>query len=72
MERALEYALAHNPDTQLARQRVAVAQAGLEQANAAFWPRLQFQSSYIRTDNPMTAFGYILNQTSLFVIAEFQ
>ena len=62
LERALEYALAHNPDTQLARQRVAVSQAGLEQANAAFWPRLQFQSSYIRTDNPMTAFGYILNQ----------
>jgi outer membrane protein TolC len=62
LERALEYALAHIPDTQLARQRVAAAQAGLEQANAAFWPRLQFQSSYIRTDNPMTAFGYILNQ----------
>src|SRR5258708_7919072 len=62
LERALEYALAHNPDTQLARQRVAAAQAGLEQANAAFWPRLQFQSSYIRTDNPMMAFGSILNQ----------
>jgi outer membrane protein len=62
LERALEYALAHNPDTQLARQRVAAAQAGLEQANAAFWPHLQFQSSYIRTDNPMTSFGYILNQ----------
>ena len=62
LERALEYALAHNPDTQLARQRVAAAQAGLEQANAAFWPRLQFQSSYTRTDNPMMVFGSILNQ----------
>jgi outer membrane protein len=62
LDRALEYALAHNPDTQLARQRVAAAQAGLEQANALFWPRLQFQSSYIRTDNPMMAFGSILNQ----------
>jgi outer membrane protein len=62
LERALEYALTHNPDTQLARQRVAAAQAGLEQANAAFWPRLQFQSSYTRTDNPMMVFGSILNQ----------
>jgi len=62
LERTLEYALAHNPDTQLARQRVAAAQAGLEQANAAFWPRLQFQSSYTSTDNPMLAFGSILNQ----------
>jgi outer membrane protein len=62
LERSLEYALAHNPDTQLARQRLAAAQAGLEQANAAFWPRLQFQSSYTSTDNPMLAFGSILNQ----------
>jgi outer membrane protein len=62
LERALEQALAHNPDTQLARHRITAAQAGLEQANAAFWPRLQFQSSYTRTDNPMMVFGSILNQ----------
>jgi outer membrane protein TolC len=62
LERALEEALAHNPDAQLARHRIAAAQAGLEQANAAFWPRLQFQSSYTRTDNPMMVFGSILNQ----------
>jgi outer membrane protein TolC len=62
LERALEQALAHNPDAQLARQRIAAAEAGLEQANAAFWPRLQFQSSYTRTDNPMLSFGNILNQ----------
>jgi outer membrane protein TolC len=62
LERALEQALAHNPDAQLARQRIAAAQAGLEQANAAFWPRLQFQSSYTRTDNPLLVFGSILNQ----------
>jgi outer membrane protein TolC len=62
LERALEQALAHNPDARLAQHRIAAAQAGLEQANAAFWPRLQFQSSYIRTDNPMQGFGNILNQ----------
>lgn len=62
LERALEQALAHNPDVRLAQQRIATAQAGLEQANAAFWPHLQFQSSYLRTDNPMLAFGNILNE----------
>lgn len=62
LERSLEYALAHNPDARIAQQRIAAAQAGLEQANSAFWPKLQVQSSYTRTDNPMLAFGSILNQ----------
>jgi outer membrane protein TolC len=62
LERAIEQALAHNPDARLAQHRIAAAQAGVEQANSAFWPRLQFQSSYTRTDNPMMAFGSILNQ----------
>ncbi len=62
LERALEQALSRNPDAHMAQQRIAAAQAVLDQANAAFWPRLQFQSSYTRTDNPMLAFGDILNQ----------
>jgi outer membrane protein TolC len=62
LERALDYALAHNPDARLAQQRIMAAQAGLEQADSAFWPHLQFQSSYTRTDNPMMVFGSILNQ----------
>src|SRR5207244_3764682 len=62
LERALDYALAHNPDARLAQRRIAASQAGLEQANSAFWPRLQVQSSYTRTDNPMMVFGNILNQ----------
>src|SRR5262249_22411100 len=62
LERALDQALAHNPDLRMSRQRLLAAQSVLEHANAAFWPRLQFQSSYTRTDNPMTVFGSILNQ----------
>ena len=62
LERALQEGLAHNPDARLAQQRIVAARAGLDQANAAFWPRLQFQSSYTRTDNPMLVFGSILNQ----------
>ena len=64
LERALDYALAHNPDARIAQQHIAAAEAGLEQANSAFWPRLQVQSSYTRTDNPMLVFGSLLNQRS--------
>ncbi|HZT21768.1 MAG TPA: TolC family protein [Verrucomicrobiae bacterium] len=62
LERALDYALTHNPDARLAQQRIVAAQAGLQQADAAFWPQVQAQSSYTRTDNPMTVFGDILSQ----------
>src|ERR1017187_8098009 len=62
VERALQQALSGNPDARLAQQRIVAAQAGLDQANAAFWPRVQFQSSYTAGDNPMLAFGSILNQ----------
>jgi len=62
LEHALQQALASNPDARLAQQRIMAAQAGLEQANAAFWPRVQFQSSYTGSDNPMMVFGSILNQ----------
>ena len=64
LEHAIRYALTNSPDARLAVQRIAAAQAGLNQAKAAFSPQLQFQSSYIRTDNPMMVFGSILNQRS--------
>jgi len=64
LERSLDYALSNNPDARIAQQRIAAAQAGLEQANSTFWPKLQVQSGYTRTDNPMLAFGSILNQRS--------
>ncbi|HSK39620.1 MAG TPA: TolC family protein, partial [Arenibaculum sp.] len=48
----------------IAQSRIAAAQGGLEQANAALWPRLQLQSGYTRSDQPVTVFGYALNQRS--------
>jgi len=64
LERAVDYALAHNPDARIAQHRITAAQAGLAEAYSAFWPKLQLQSSYSLTDNPMLAFGSILNQRS--------
>lgn len=62
LERAVSHALTNSPDARLARHRITATRAALQQAEAAFWPRLQFQSSYTRTDNPMQVFGSILNQ----------
>ncbi|MCI0537474.1 MAG: TolC family protein [Verrucomicrobiales bacterium] len=62
LERAIGYALTNSPDARIAQKRIAAARAGIEQANSALWPHLQFQSGYTRTDNPMFSFGNILNQ----------
>jgi outer membrane protein len=64
LDQAIRHALTNSPDARIAQHRIAAAQAGLNQARAAFSPQLQFQSSYLRTDNPMLAFGSILNQRS--------
>jgi outer membrane protein TolC len=61
-ENAVIFALANNPDTAITRQRIAVAQASVQEANAAFYPRLDLSASYQQTNNPMYSFGNILNQ----------
>jgi len=62
LERAIGFALTNSPDARIAQMRITAARAGLEQADSALWPKLQLQSSYTRTDNPMLVFGSILAQ----------
>jgi outer membrane protein len=59
---AVATALRENPDAALARQRIAAAQAMIEQANAAWLPQLAVSGRYTETNSPMMAFGSILNQ----------
>ncbi|MGB0680028.1 MAG: TolC family protein [Polyangiales bacterium] len=56
--------LARNPDIALARARIDEAAAQLAQARAAFMPQLGLSSQYHWTNNPLMAFGSILNQRS--------
>jgi outer membrane protein len=62
LDRALETARQNNPDARLARQRVAGAEAMIEQAQAAWYPQVSVQGRYLETNSPMMAFGSILNQ----------
>lgn len=59
---AVAEARAASPDAAVARERVNAARAVLAQASAADWPQLTLKAGYIQTNNPMQAFGAILNQ----------
>ncbi len=62
LDRAVTYALAHSPDAHVARARVEGAQALVQQAQSAWYPQLAVSGRYTDTNNPMMAFGSILNQ----------
>ena len=61
-ENAVRFALENNPNTAITKQRIAAAQAAVQEANSAFYPRLDLNASYQQTNNPMYSFGNILNQ----------
>ncbi|MCK6446133.1 MAG: TolC family protein [Planctomycetes bacterium] len=48
----VELALARNPDREAASARVAAASAVLARAEAAFWPTVGVQGSWVRSDAP--------------------
>jgi outer membrane protein len=62
LDQALATALQNSPDARIARQRVAAAEAAIEQAHAAWYPQLSLEGRYLETNSPMMAFGSILNQ----------
>ncbi|HUL54310.1 MAG TPA: TolC family protein [Opitutaceae bacterium] len=62
LDRALATALQNSPDARIARQRVAGAEAMIDQARSAWYPQLSVQGRYLETNSPMMAFGSILNQ----------
>lgn len=62
VQTAVAYALAHNPDTRAAVERITAAEADLQAARSAFYPQLGVGVEYSRTNNPMYSFGNILNQ----------
>jgi outer membrane protein TolC len=61
-QKAVLFVLQHNPDAQVALQRINAADADIKSAKAAFYPQLGISTEYSRTNNPMYSFGNILNQ----------
>ena len=62
LDKAIEEALAANPELDQVRHRIEAASQQVKEADALFYPRLVFNENYGITNLPGTAFMYILNQ----------
>jgi len=62
VRQAVTFAVQNNPDGNMARRRMAAANAAIAMEQSAFYPKLDLSAGYSRTDNPMYSFGNILNQ----------
>lgn len=71
LEEALAQAASASPDAGIARERAAAARAMVEQASSANAPRVTLGASYTQTNNPMMAFGSILNQGAFSTALDF-
>ncbi len=62
LEAALERAREVHPDAEIARARLAQAQARLEQARSGMRPQVDLRAGYRQTTDPLQGFGIILSQ----------
>jgi len=65
LDECIGIALRCNPDARSAACRVEAAAAAIDEAESAFYPRVQLSGGYSRTDNPPQAFMMSLNQRDL-------
>lgn len=59
---AVQFALTHSPDSQVAMKRIEAAKASVDQVKASYYPQIGLSAEYAQTNNPMYSFGNILNQ----------
>jgi len=59
---SVEFALANSPDSRVALQHMAMANAAVNQAKVTNFPHIDISAGYRQTNNPMYSFGNILNQ----------
>ncbi len=59
---AVRFALRNNPDSRMGQSRIEAAQAAIDMEKSSFYPRVDLNSGYDQTNNPMYSFGNILNQ----------
>ena len=65
LEEAVRLTVEENPSLAAARVKINAMDSGVAVSRSQFLPRLDFEQSYIRTDQPVAAFGTILNQGSI-------
>jgi outer membrane protein TolC len=62
LDQAIDYALANNPDLQIATERISQAEAQLGVALSAFYPQVTARVGYEHSDNPAQVFSMIVAQ----------
>lgn len=62
LQDAVAEALAHHPSLHAAGAQAAAAREQTRQARAAYWPRIDFQESFARSNNPVFVFSSLLTQ----------
>jgi outer membrane protein len=71
VDQAIQEALAASPELEQIRRRLEAAGEQVNQAQAAFYPRVIFTEGYNVTDNPVFALMNIINQRQLTVETNF-
>ncbi|MBT8479027.1 MAG: TolC family protein [Gemmatimonadetes bacterium] len=64
LEMALDEALAGNASLRVASAQADMARAAAGGASAVYWPRLDFESGFVRSNDPVFVFGTKLRQGS--------
>lgn len=62
LDKAIDYALANNPDLQIATERISQAEAQLGVALSAFYPQVTARVGYEHSNNPAQVFSMIVSQ----------
>jgi len=62
LDQAIDYALANNPDLQIATERLSQAEAQLGVALSAFYPQVTARVGYEHSNNPAQVFSMIVAQ----------
>ena len=62
LDQAIDYAIANNPDLQIAIERINQAQAQLGVALSAFYPQVTARVGYETSNNPAQVFSMIVSQ----------
>ena len=62
LDQAIDYALANNPNLQIAIERIKQAEARLGMALSAFYPQISARASYENSNNPAQVFAMIVAQ----------
>jgi len=62
LQEALDEALAGNASVRIAAARAEMADAAAAGASSVYWPRLDFESGFVRSNDPVYVFGTKLRQ----------